>query len=110
MIPPLPEGQSPTFRVSVHGTVFAERAALVAQVTPGDTLLLIPDPPMEDEPLVWVHLGAGDPLGHLPPEVSAWMAPWLLRGGSATATAAKVHGTDVPSWKRLILEVRCQTE
>jgi hypothetical protein len=110
MLPPLPEGQSPIFRVSVHGTVFADRAARVSEVSAGDTLLLIPDPPMEDEPLVWVHLLGGDPVGHLPPEVSGWLAPWLYRGGIATATATKVRGTDVPSWKRLIIDVTCRTE
>ena len=82
MIPPLPESRPATFRTTVHGTVFGERAALVAQVAQGDELILIPDPPMEDDPMVWVHARGGEPLGHLPPEINQWLAPWLLRGGS----------------------------
>jgi hypothetical protein len=107
MIPPLPESQPATFRTSVHGTVFGERATMVDQLAQGDELILIPDPPMEDDPQVWVHSRTGDPVGHLPPEINRWMAPWLLRGGSARATVTRVHGTDVPSWKRLIIEVHC---
>jgi len=107
MIPPLPPAQPPVFRTTVHGTVFGDRAAHVGGVAPGETLLLIPDPPTEEDPAVWVHLAAGDPLGHLPPEVNQWLAPWLLRGGSATATALRVRGPEVPSWKRLLIEVHC---
>lgn len=107
MIPPLPARRPATFRTTVHGTVFGERASHLAEVEQGDTLLLIPDPPVEPDPAVWVHLAAGDPLGHLPPEINEWLAPWLLRGGAATATALRVRGTDVPSWKRLLIEVHC---
>jgi hypothetical protein len=109
MIPPLPEAQPATFRTTVHGTLFGERAAHLDAVAEGDPLLLIPDPPMEDEPEVWVHRATGDPLGHLPPEISQWLAVWLLRGGKATATAVRVRGHDVPSWKRLLIEVHCAT-
>ena len=107
MIPQFPEAKPPVFRSTVHGTVFGDRAAHVREVEQGDRLLLIPDPPMEEDPAVWVHLAAGDPLGHLPPEVNSWLAPWLQRGGSATATAVRVRGDDVPSWKRLLIEVHC---
>jgi hypothetical protein len=107
MIPPIPDSQPATFRTTVHGTVFGERASVVNRVAPGDELILIPDPPMEDDPEVWVHSATGDPLGHLPPEINRWLAPWLLRGGSAKATAVRVRGNDVPSWKRLIIEVHC---
>ena len=107
MIPPIPDSQPATFRTTVHGTVFGGRASIVDKVAPGDELILIPDPPMEDDPEVWVHSQAGDPLGHLPPEINRWLAPWLLRGGSSKATAVRVHGNDVPSWKRLIIEVHC---
>ncbi|HEU0012401.1 MAG TPA: hypothetical protein VFQ45_01890 [Longimicrobium sp.] len=110
MIPPLPEDQPPTFRTTVHGTVFGERAAQVAAIAEGDTLVLIPDPPMEDDPEVWVHRAGGEPLGHLPPEINRWLAPWLLRGGTATAVAVKVRGGDVPSWRRLLIEVHCNVE
>lgn len=107
MIPPLPDARPPTFRTTVHGTVFGDRAAHVAEVEQGDRLLLIPDPPTEEDPAVWVHAAAGDPLGHLPPEINHWLAPWLLRGGAATARALRVRGAEVPSWKRLLIEVRC---
>jgi hypothetical protein len=46
-------------------------------------------------------------LGHLPPEIEAWLTPWMLRGGRATARALRVRGDDVPSWRRLLIEVRC---
>ena len=107
MIPPLPNSQPADFRTSVHGTVFGERAARVARLEPGEELLLIPDPPMEDDPQVWVHVRGGEPIGHLPPEINQWLAPWLLRGGRATAHAVKVEGEDVPSWRRLVIEVNC---
>jgi hypothetical protein len=107
MIPPLPQSRPANFQTSVHGTVFGERAARVAKIQRGEELLLIPDPPMEDDPQVWVHARGGEPLGHLPPEINQWLAPWLLRGGHARATAIRVHGDDVPSWKRLIIEVSC---
>jgi hypothetical protein len=110
MIPPLPPGQPATFTTTVHGTVFGERAAHLAAVVPGEALMLIPDPPMEEEPAVWVHRAGGEPLGHLPPEISAWMATWLHRGGGAAVTALRVHGADVPSWKRLVVEIRCRQE
>lgn len=102
-----PAEQPTTFRTTVHGTVFGERATRVEEVEPGDALLLIPDPPGEEEPAVWVHAMAGDPIGHLPPEINTWLAPWLLSGGGATATAVRVRGAEAPSWKRLLIEVHC---
>ena len=96
------------FRTTVHGTVFGSRSERLEDVAEGDRLLLIPDPPGEDDPGVWVHLTAGDPVGHLPPEIGSWLAPWLLRGGAASATALRVGGSEVPSWKRLVIEVRCE--
>lgn len=98
---------STAFRTTVHGTVFARRSQAVGAAAAGDELLLIPDPPDADEPAVWVHRRGGDPLGHLPPEINAWLAPWMLRGGAASATVLRVGGTDVPSWKRLLIEVEC---
>lgn len=108
MIPPLPARHPSTFRTTVHGTVFGERAAHLDALEPGDPLLLIPDPPGEEDPAVWVHLTGGDPVGHLPPEINAWLAPWLLRGGAASAVAVRVRGAEEPSWKRLLIEVRCR--
>jgi len=97
----------PTFRTTVHGTVFGSRSAHLEGIEPGDPLVLIPDPPGEEEPAVWVHMSAGDPVGHLPPEINSWLAPYLLRGGVASAVVIRVGGLEVPSWKRLVIEVRC---
>jgi hypothetical protein len=96
-----------TFRTTVHGTVFGRRSEWLDELSAGDRLVLIPDPPGEDEPAVWVHVPEGDPIGHLPPEISAWLAPWILAGGRATARAVRIGDSDVPSWKRLLIEVRC---
>jgi hypothetical protein len=105
--PPLPPDSPPCFRTTVHGTVFGERTARLARVEEGEELLLIPGPPLDDEPGVWVHCRNGDLLGHLPPEIERWMSPWLLRGGHATARAIRVAGPDTPSWRRLLIEVTC---
>ena len=107
MIPPLPQGQPQLFRTMVHGTVFAARSVHVAEVSEGEPLLLIPDPPGQDDPAVWVHRSGGDTIGHLPPEINGWLAPWLLRGGAARARVLKVRGPDEPSWRRLLIEVSC---
>lgn len=105
--PPLPVGCPHRFRATVHGTVFAGRDRILDHMNAGDTLYLIPDPPGQEEPEVWVHVRGGDPIGHLPPEIAAWLAPWILRGGGASARALKVHGSEVPSWRRVLLEVSC---
>lgn len=73
-----------------------------------DPLLLIPDPPNEPEPGVWVHLPTGDLLGHLPPEIAAWLAPWIHSGTRARARVLRVHGPETPSWRRLLIEVTCE--
>jgi hypothetical protein len=98
----------PTFRTTVHGTVFGHRSGHLADMEAGDALLLIPDPPGTDDPAVWVHLAAGDPVGHLPPEINRWLVPWMMHGGAASAVAVRVGGEEVPSWKRLLIEVRCR--
>lgn len=105
--PPLPPQSAPRFRTTVHGTVFGDRTRLLSKVHEGDELLLLPGPPVEDEPGVWVHLPGGDLIGHLPPEIEAWLSPWMLRGGRATARAVRVSGEDTPSWRRLLIEVMC---
>lgn len=105
--PPLPAHCPELFRATVHGTVFAEREQALERIRDGDDLTLIPDPPVLEKPEVWVHLRSGEPVGHLPPEIGAWLAPWLLEGGSARATAIRVSGPETPSWRRLLLEVRC---
>jgi hypothetical protein len=103
-----PTTSAATFRTTVHGTVFGERTSVVMAAAAGDALVLIPDPPDADEPAVWVHACGGDTVGHLPPEINAWLAPWMLRGGSASARIVRIGGTEVPSWKRLLIEVVCR--
>lgn len=108
--PAYPTGRPKRFRATVHGIVFAGRDRHLGRIRAGDALVLIPDPPVQEEPEVWVHLGSGEPVGHLPPEINVWLAPWLLRGGCARARALRVSGTEVPSWRRLLLEVFCPEE
>jgi hypothetical protein len=105
-VPPLPPDRPVCFRATVHGTVFCDRSAHLRSLHPGDDLVLIPGPPTDDEPGVWVHMKGGDVIGHLPPEIELWLSPWLLRGGKASARAVRVEGDDVPSWRRLLVEVR----
>ena len=104
---PLPPHRPTCFRATVHGTVFADRAKHLSRVQAGDELIIVPGPPTDDEPGIWVHLPGGDLLGHLPPEIEQWLAPWMLRGGRATARAVKVERGDAPSWRRLLIEVTC---
>ena len=106
--PHFPPGRPPRFRATVHGTIFAGRERHLSTLQPGDPVALIPDPPGQEEPDVWVHLASGEPLGHLPSEIGAWLAPWLLGGGGATASVLRASGPEVPSWRRLLLEVRCR--
>ena len=97
------------FFATVHGTVFADRSRRVEELDPGEELVLLPDPPGTEEPGVWVHRHGGDLIGHLPPEIEGWLAPWMLKGGTATATTVRVSGADVPSWRRVLIEVRCRS-
>lgn len=106
-LPPFPANQPASFRATVHGTVFAGRAAVVDRLSEGEELVILPGPPTDDEPTVWVHRYGGDLVGHLPPEIEFWLGPWLLRGGHARARAVRVRGQDVPSWRRLVIQVDC---
>lgn len=106
-LPPLPADRPACFRTTVHGTVFCERSQQLERIRPGDELVLIPGPPTDDEPGVWVHTRGGDVIGHLPPEIEYWLARWLLAGGRTQARAVRVSGQDTPSWRRLLLEVTC---
>jgi hypothetical protein len=103
--PPLPPRRPAVFRATVHGLVFADRASHLQRLHVGDEVHLIPGPPVDDEPGIWVHMPEGDVIGHLPPEIEFWLAPWMLRGGRATARAVRVSGADTPSWRRVLLEV-----
>ena len=106
--PPLPEGRPDHFRATVHGTVFAGRERLVAELQSGDRLSLRADPPGGEEKADWVHTTEGDPVGHLPAEIASWLAPWMRAGGVATAVAEEVGTADVPSWRRLVVDVHCR--
>lgn len=109
---PLPMFELPSyasrFHTTVHGTVFAQRAAVVHRLHAGDRLILVPDPPGTEVPAVWVHAVGGDVIGHLPLQVAVWLAPWMLGGGRCSAEVEKVHGDDVASWERLVVTLRCQ--
>lgn len=107
--PPIPPERPSCFRATVHGTVFANRASHIEALTAGDEVYLIPGPPIDDEPGVWVHLPDGDVIGHLPPEIEQWLAPWVLRGGRASAHVVRVEDARAPSWRRLLLEVELQS-
>ena len=89
----------------MHGIAFAGRDRHLETIRPGGSLLVSPDPPGGEDPGVWIHLDTGEPVGHLPPEIATWLWPWLAQGGSATARASAVHGTEVPTWRRLVVEV-----
>lgn len=105
--PPFPEGCPIRFRSTVHGTVFAGRDRFLARLAEGDRVRLVADPPVQVDPEVWVHLESGEPIGHLPVEIGRWLWPWMSDGGVAEARAVRVEGADVPSWRRLLLEVSC---
>lgn len=101
----LPPPAAPLFRATVHGLAFADRSRHLEGVRADEELLLLPDPPGSDQ--VWVHLETGDPVGHLPAEIARWLAPWMRGGGRVRARVLRVGDETVPSWKRLLLEVRC---
>ncbi|MGH7501888.1 MAG: hypothetical protein ACREL7_09040 [Longimicrobiales bacterium] len=82
----------------------------MSRIRAGDSLLILPGPPCDDTPGTWVHMPDGELIGHLPPEIESWLTPWLLRGGHATARALRVGSADEPSWRRLLIEVRCGEE
>ena len=95
------------FRTPVYGTVFGRRSEVVGRLHAGDRLILVPDPPGTNPPAVWVHACGGDVVGHLSPDVNAWLAPWMLAGSCYGAVVSEVRGGDVASWKRLVITVRC---
>ena len=94
------------FSTPVYGTVFARRTETLRRLQAGDRLILVPDPPGAEPWTVWVHARGGDVVGHLSPDISAWMAPWMLAGACYGACVAVIQGNDVASWKRLVITVR----
>jgi hypothetical protein len=94
------------FTTAVHGTVFAARTQVVHRLHVGDAVLLIPDPPGAEVPAVWVHAQGGDVVGHLPQQIAAWLAPWMLEGGRCEARVESVGTDDIASWRRLFVHVR----
>ena len=105
--PPFPDGRPPHFRATVHGIAFADRDRHLEALEAGDSLYLIPDPPDQETPEVWVHRLGGDLLGHLPTEISAWLAPWLSEGRGRQREGSEDPRFGGPSWRRLLLEVSC---
>jgi hypothetical protein len=93
----------------VYGTVFADRARVVDRLRSGDVVILVPDPPAVEEPIVWVHAEGGDVVGHLSPHVSARLVPAMLRGTRCRAVVHAVAAPGTESWQRLQLRIRCRT-
>jgi hypothetical protein len=96
------------FDAPVYGTVFGQRTDVLRRLHPGDQLILVADPPGTEDPSVWVHAPGGDVIGHLSPDVNAWLVPWMLNGGRCGAVVSHVAGNDVASYKRLVITVRCR--
>jgi hypothetical protein len=99
---------SEQFETPVYGTVFGQRSNVLQRLKAGDHLILVPDPPGTDEPSVWVHAPGGDVVGHLSPDINAWLVPWMLRGARCGAIVSQVGSDDVASYKRLMITVRCR--
>jgi len=108
------------FEAPVYGTIFAERAAAVSRLCPGEGLILVPDPPGIDDhdhgtpaderlvveaPKVWVHAIGGHVLGHLSPDINRWLVPRMLAGTRYTATVLSLGDPAQESWRRLVIEV-----
>ena len=93
------------FFTPVYGTVFAGRAEVVQRLTPGDVLILVPDPPGIEDPNVWVHARGGDVIGHLRPDIGGPLSRWMLQGGRCTASVVEVGGENVASWRRLVIRI-----
>lgn len=100
--------RSREFDTVVYGTVFARRTDALHRLRVGDRLILVPDPVGVDDPNVWVHAPGGDVVGHLSPDINAWMVPWMLQGGRCGAFVTHVGNDDIASYKRLTITVQCR--
>ncbi len=109
MLIPLTAPRDTHLRTPVYGTVFGKRMEVVHRLHVGDHLILVPDPPGTGNPAVWVHARGGDVVGHLPYTVSSWLVPWMLEGGRCGASVQRLESDEVPSTRRLIVEVTCVT-
>ena len=98
------------FIAHLYGSVFAERAEAVRRLRAGDALILVPDPPGVDEPTVWVHAPGGAVLGHLSPDLGAWMVPKMNEGRRYGAVVEAIAGEGTESWKRVRLRVRLRSD
>ena len=68
-------------------------------------MLLIPDPPGAEVPAVWVHAPGGDVVGHVPQQIAAWLAPYMLGGGRCRASVESIGAAGVASYRRLVIRV-----
>jgi hypothetical protein len=100
--------RSTEFETPVYGTVFGQRAHALRRLKLGDHVILVPDPPGADEPNVWVHAPGGDVVGHLAPDINAWLVPWMNEGVRCAGVVAQLGSDDVASYKRLVITVRCR--
>ena len=91
------------FSTAVYGTVFARRTEALHRLQSGDRLILVPDPPGAHPAMVWVHAPGGDVIGHLSPDVSSWLAPFMFAGRCYAAEVSVLRGDDVASWRRLVI-------
>jgi hypothetical protein len=100
--------RSTEFKTPVYGTVFGQRSDALRRLKPGDHVILVPDPPGTEQPNVWVHAPGGDVVGHLAPDINAWLVPWMNEGVRCGGVVAQISRDDVASYKRLVIIVRCR--
>jgi hypothetical protein len=97
---------TPEFDTPVYGTIFGGRSAVLARLSVGDQLILVPDPIGIDQPSVWVHAPGGDVIGHLAPDINRWMVPRMLGGSRYGARVCSIGAPGTESWRRLIVSIR----
>ena len=109
LVPDLPgdDDEPPAVWVHVQGGVFAARASVVDRPRVVYTSDPVDDLPGVDDgpPGVWEHVQGGDVLGHVPVQVAAWLAPYMLGGGRCRASVVHVAGPETASWHRVEIEL-----